>query len=267
MTDEPALGRRLPSMDELPPPRWAIQVPQTPIVTYRAQTPPLEDSQLFWSQPESSQFADTDEDFRPLTGRWSDIVEEEERASAAAAAVSAALVTLPHLVETINITVSAPSTPMEVVAIPVEPSLAAPTSIASLLHDQTSLMTETTVETLGVPTDRARTATVSSAAAVALVAPDSRRSLEDGDITYAIRLAPTPNADAVTDALYSSYRTTMTRDQLLHVVQLLFDLQRDTSVFLTERIFVARHTSQLSDEILDEILRLLRRFTTGVRRQ
>jgi len=35
MTDEPALGRRPPSTDELPPPWWAIQVPPTPIVTYR----------------------------------------------------------------------------------------------------------------------------------------------------------------------------------------------------------------------------------------
>jgi len=72
---------------------------------------------------------------------------------------------------------------------PVEPPLAAPTSIASLLLGQTSLMTEATVETLGVPTDRARTATVSSSAA-ASAAPDTRRSLEDGDITYAVRLAP-----------------------------------------------------------------------------
>jgi len=150
---------------------------------------------------------------------------------------------------------------------PVEPPLAAPTSIASLLLGQASLMTEATVETPGVSTDRARTATVSSAAAAAPVAPDSRHTLEDGDITYAVCLALTPDANAITDALYSSYRTAMTHDQLLHVVQLLFDFQRDTSVFLTERIFVARLTGQPSDEILDEIVRLLRRFTTGVRRQ
>ena len=77
MMDDPALGRRPPSTDELPPARWAIQVPPTPIVTYRAQTPPLEDSQLFSSQPESSQFADADEDFRPLTGRWSNIIKRK----------------------------------------------------------------------------------------------------------------------------------------------------------------------------------------------
>jgi len=139
--------------------------------------------------------------------------------------------------------------------IPVEPPLAAPTSIATLLLSQSSLMTEATVEAPGASTGEARTATVSTAAATS------------ADITYAVRLVPTPDADAVTDALYSSFRTTMTRDQLLHTVQLLFDLQQDTSVFLTERITVARLTDQPSDEILDEVLRLLRRFTTGVRRQ
>jgi len=139
--------------------------------------------------------------------------------------------------------------------IPVEPPLAAPTSIATLLLSQSSLMTEATVEAPGASTGEARTATVSTAAATS------------ADITYAVRLVPTPDADAVTDVLYSSFHTTMTRDQLLHTVQLLFDLQQDTSVFLTERITVARLTDQPSDEILDEVLRLLRRFTTGVRRQ
>ena len=149
---------------------------------------------------------------------------------------------------------------------PVKPPLAAPTSIATLLLSQSSLMTEATVETPVTSTEGARAATVSSATA-ASAAPDTRRALRDADITYAVRLAPMPDADAVTDALYSSFRTTMMRDQLLHIVQLLFDLQRDTSVFLTERIFVARLTDQPSDEILDEILRLLHHFTTGVRWQ
>jgi len=242
-------------------------VPPTPLVTYRAPTPPLEDSQLFSSQPESSQFADADEDFRPLTGRWSDIVEEEERATAAAAAVSAALATLPLPVENINVTVSTPSTPMEVATTPVEPPLAAPTSITSLLLGQTSVMTETTVAASVATTVVTRTVTSVSAAAVAPAAPDSRRQLEDGDFTYAIRLAPTPNANTVTDALLASYRMPLTCAQLLHIVQLLFDLLRDTSGFLTERIFVARLMDQPSDEILDEILRLLRRFITGERRQ
>ena len=128
-------------------------------------------------------------------------------------------------------------------------------------------MTEATVAASVATTAVTRTVTPISAAAVAPAAPDSRRLLEDGDITYAIRLAPTPNANTVTDAFLSSYRTTLTRAQLLHIVQLLFDLLRDTSGFLTERIFVARLMDQPSDEILDEVLRLLRRFTTGERRQ
>ena len=107
-----------------------------------------------------------------------------------------------------------------------------------------------------------RSVTSVSAAAVVPAAPDSRRQLDDGDITYAIRLAPTPNANTITDALLASYRTPLTRPQLLHIVQLLLDLLRDTAGFLTERIFVARLSDQSSDEILDEIVRLLSRFTT-----
>ena len=128
------------------------------------------------------------------------------------------------------------------------------------------MMIEATVGTSSVSTDVTRTVTAFSAAA-ASAAPDSRRLLEDGDITYAVRLAPLPDVNMVTDALISSYRTTLTREQLQRIVRLLFDLLRDTSVFLTERIFVARLMDQPSDEILDEILRLLRRFTAGERRQ
>jgi len=57
------------------------------------------------------------------------------------------------------------------------------------------------------------------------------------------------------------------REELLHIVQLLFDLQRDTSVFLMERISVAHLTDQPSDDILDEVIRLLQRFISGTRRQ
>ena len=194
-------------------------------------------------------------------------VEQEEWAnSAAATAVSAALATLPLPVEAINTSAGITSTPQEVTMILVEPSSAAPTSIASLLLSQSTMMTESTVETPGALTGEARVADVSSAAAASATS-DTRRSLKDADITYAVRLAPAQDAEAVTDALYTSFRTMMTRQQLLHTVQLLFDLKRDTSVFLTERITIARLTDQLSDEILDEVLRLLRRFTTGMCRQ
>ena len=116
-------------------------------------------------------------------------------------------------------------------------------SIASLLLGQAIMRTETTVAATVATTDVTRTVTSISAAAVA---PDSRCQLEDGDITYAIRLAPTPNANTVTDALLASYRTPLTRPQLLHIVQLLFDLLRDTAGFLTERIFVARLSDPVS---------------------
>jgi len=156
---------------------------------------------------------------------------------------------------------------MEVVATSVEPSVAAPTSITSLLLGQLGTMIGATVVASTVTTDVTRTVTATSvAAAASSAAPDIRRPLDDGDITYAVRLAPLPDVDTVTDALLASYRTTLTRDQLRHIVRLLFDLLRDTSVFLTERIFVARLMGQPSDEILEELLRLLRRFTAGERR-
>ena len=60
--------------------QWSIPVPQAPTVEFTASTPPLEDSQLFASQSETSQFQDADEDYRPLVGSWADIVEREEQA-------------------------------------------------------------------------------------------------------------------------------------------------------------------------------------------
>ena len=112
---------------------------------------------------------------------------------------------------------------MEVSTIPVEPPLAAPMSIASLLLGQATRRTETTVAATAATTHVTHTVTSVSAAA-APAAPDTRRQLDDGDITYAIRLAPTPNANTITDALLASYRTPLTRPQLLHIVQLLICL-------------------------------------------
>ena len=65
----------------------------TPSVEFTASTtPPIGDSQsqdsrLFASQQELSQFQDADDDPIPLTGSWADLVEQEERALMAAAAV------------------------------------------------------------------------------------------------------------------------------------------------------------------------------------
>jgi len=78
---------------------------------------------------------------------------------------------------------------------------------------------------------------------------------------------PAPDAEATTDALLTSFRSTFTREQLLHTVQLLFDLLRDTRVFIMERITVARLMDQPSDDILDEVGHFLQRFIRGARRQ
>jgi len=279
----PKVGRDLaperqpPPVADLPLPQWAIYVPPPPTVEYRAATPPLEDSQLFASQPESSQVPDLDEDYRPLTESWSDIVEQEEQAaSAAAAAVSAALATLPEPVAAINATAGEIPMPPVISMVLAVTVTVAPMPIALLLLGRSTAVASTTTVsatvtglTAGVSSSIAEEASVAAASSAADVSaePDTRRLLNDQDITYAVRLAPAPDATITTDALMTLFQTTMTREQLSHIIQLLFDVQCDTSIFLTERITVARLTDQSSDEILDEILRLLRRFTIGTCRR
>jgi len=248
-------------------PQLSIPVPLVPTVEFTASTPPLEDSQLFASQSETSQFQDADEDYRPLTGSWGDIVEQEEQAnSAAAAAVSAVLASLPIPVAAINAAAGDTTMSPVVTTATVESPPATPIPIASLLLSSSTTVSESTVKLPRVSTGKSGTMGASPAATAA-TAPDTRRLLQDMDIMYAIRLAPAPDAEVTTDALLTSFRSTMSCEELLHIVQLLFDLQWDTSVFLTEGIAVARPTDQLSDDILDEITRLLRRFIGGVQRQ
>ena len=264
----PAPGSRSSQYGKLTASQWAIPVPQAPIFEFTASTPPLEDSQVFTSQSETSQFQDADEDYRPLTGTWGDIVEREEQAaqSAAAAAVSTALATPPEPVAAINAQSSIVSTTQATVTRPDEPTPATPMSIASLLLSHSTPVAETTVTSSSKPAGIPATVSVPPTT-VAETAPDMRRFLQDADITYAVRLAPTPDAEATTDALLVSFQSATPRDQLLHIVQLLFDIQRDTSVLLMERITVARLTDQTSDDILDEVIRLLRRFIRDTRCQ
>jgi len=280
----PKVGRDTTSEHQPPPvadlalPQWAIHVPPPPIVEYRAATPlsSMGDSQLFASQPEPSQMQNLDEDYRPLVGTWGDIVEQEERAASAAAAVSAALATLPDPVAISSATAREIPAPPVISTVPAVTVTVAPMPMASLLlRGSTAVASTTTVSaTVTGPTAGVSSLTAEGVSGVAVasatdvsVGSDTRRLLNDQDITYAVRLVPAPDAAVTMDALMTSFRTTMTRKQLLHIIQLVFDVQRDTSVFLTERITVARLTDQSSDEILDEILGLLRRFTIGTRLQ
>jgi len=219
---DPTPARQPPPVVDLPLPQWAIYVPPPP-----TSTPPLENSQLFASQPESSQMQSLDEDYRPLVGTWGDIVEREEQAaSAATAAVSAALATLLEPVAIINATACETPTPPVITTVPAIIVTVAPMPIASLLlgWSTTAASTTTVSATVTEPTagvssssaGGASAATVSSAAA-ASAAPDARRLLNDQDITYAVRLAPAPDAAITTDALMTSFRTTMIRVQLSHL--------------------------------------------------
>ena len=189
-----------------------------PTVEFMASTPPLEDSQLFASESENSQFQDADEDYRPLTGTWADTVEREEQAnSAAAAAVSAALVSLPMPVAALSAAAGDATMSPIVTTSTVELPQAAPIPIASLLLSSSTTVSESTVELPRVSTGESGTASASSPAAAA-TALDARHLLQDMDITYAIRLAPAPNAEVTTDALLTSFRSTMSRIELLHIV-------------------------------------------------
>jgi len=134
-----------------------------------------------------------------------------------------------------------------------EPTPATTMSIALLLLSQSTPSAETTIASSSM--SAGALATISEPpATIAETAPDTRRFLQDADITYAVRLAPAPDAEATTDTLLVSFQSAASREQLLHMVQLLFDLQWDTSVFLMERISVARLTDQPSDEISDKIV-------------
>jgi len=104
---------------------------------------------------------------------------------------------------------------------------------------------------------------VGASAAVIDPQPDTRRLLTDDDITHGVRLASTIDADVIVSTLLSSFRTTYTREELTHIVGLILDVLRDTCVFLRERISVARLREELSDDILNDIMRQLLRYVGG----
>ena len=161
-----------------------------------------------------------DEDYRPLVGTWGDIVEREEQAaSAAAAAVSAALATLPDPVAISSATAREMPAPPAISTASTVTATVAPMSIATLLLGVSTAAASTTTVTATVT---APTAGISSSVAEGTsgvtvtpsadvsVGSDTRRLLNDQDITYAVRLAPAPDAAVTTDALMTSFRTTMT---------------------------------------------------------
>jgi len=60
--------------------------------------------------------------------------------------------------------------------------------------------------------------------------------------------------------LMNSFRTTESREELTRLVSLMLDILRDTSLFLRERISVARLREESSDDILNEVMRQLQHF-------
>ena len=136
---------------------------------------------------------------------WSDIVSQEEQAeSAAVADVSAALTSLPEPVAAIN-AAAGKAYMSQVVTVPSdEPMLAAPIPIASLLLNQPTTVMETAVASPGMSAGEPAVASAFPASAAA-TAPDTHWFLQDADVTYAVRLAPAPGVEVMTDALLTSF--------------------------------------------------------------
>jgi len=71
----PVPRRQPPPCGALPKPQWVIAVPTPPLVEYRAETP--EPTKCLLEMPDA--FQDADEDLRPLTGSWVEIIDQEMR--------------------------------------------------------------------------------------------------------------------------------------------------------------------------------------------
>ena len=244
----PASRRRPPPCDQSSKPLFTIRVETPPTVEFTAPTPPpLEDSQPFTPSLDSSQFQDADEPM-PLIESWADIMEREDaQQSAPAASVSATLATIPAPVAAINAAAASLSELQTPAVSTAGLSLVPPTSATPAPPVQ-SVTAIPGVLHLEAPTG-ASTAVV-----------DSRRLLTDDDITHGVRLASTADADVIVNSLMSSFRTSQSREELTRLVSLMLDILWDTSVFLRERISVARLQEQSSDDILDEVMRQLQRF-------
>jgi len=232
----PASRRRPPPCDQSTKLLFAIRVDTPPTVEFTAPTPPiLDDSQPFTPALDSSQFQDADEPM-PLVGTWADIMElEDARQSAAAAAVSAALATIPAPVDAINAAVTTPSEP---------PTPAVTTAGLSLVPPTSATLALPVQSVTAIPGVLHFEAPTGASAAVI----DSRRLLTDDDITHGVRLASSADADVIVNSLMSSFRTSESREGLTRLVSLMLDILRDTSVFLRERISVARLCEEPDDD-------------------
>jgi len=274
----PASRRRRPMCGTLPPPtQWAIQVPEPPVVEYRAPTPVVlepepEQGNRLPLTPEIFQ----DVDYRPLTGTWADIVarEEQEQAAAAAAALTT-LVVPPNESQLVQPT-TAPMPILTATTAMLSATAKPLFTVVLTTTSQTTMSSGTAMQT-PIPTPVAR-ATVDtpevSSADSALVASepveppltisasrtDRRPILRLADIAYSVRVTQVGQTGYIADTLLRRFQTTRTREQLMSIIQSMSAMLHDVGSFLRERIVLAQLSDEPLEELLNDITRLLAHY-------
>ena len=252
-------ARREPAQYFVPPPPWAFEVPPQPSVEFRVETPavldtPMEQGNRFPSTPDP--FLDTDEDFRPLTVSWGDIMEQEDRAAIAAVPTVMTVPDMPVMTTVVPATTSAPTTTTMSVATTVATSgTPAPTPPIPLPVAEISANSPTVVSTVLPPATRATLR--SPTAGTSATAPSTRPLLRFADVAYAVRLTPAGEPERVVRSLLASFQTERTQDELLFAVRAMYALLRDVGMFLRERVVLTHISDEPAQRALDDIIRFL----------
>jgi len=274
----PASRRRPPVCGTLPPPaQWALQVPEPPVVEYRALTPigleqdPEQGNRLPLT-PEGLQ----DVDYRPLTGSCADIVarEEQEQAAAAAAAMSTLVVppNVPSLVQpttapTPMLTVtsamlSATAKPLfsVVVATSSRPTVSSGAALQTPIPIPVAQATVDTPDVSAIGTTIARGGSMEPPVTTSASQSDRRPILRLADVAYAVRVTQVGQADHFADTLLRRFQTARSRSQLFLIIQSMSAMLHDVGSFLRERVVLAQLSDEPLQEVLDDITRLLAHY-------
>lgn len=251
----PAPRRRPPPCAELPLLQWAIIVPPAPVVQYRAETP--EPVNRLPETPE--QFADADEDLRPLTRSLVDIMDQEEQAGTAVTSTAPVVswaVGAPTVAATIPPTTTVTSaqgapTPEPILDVVGERTVS-PTVVASTPGASQPETVDVTVASSGVATALAATTITSQT--------NSRPVLRFSDIAYAIRLSRGGQADLIADSLMMGFQTARICSEIVFAVRSMYALLRDAGSFLRERVVLAHLSTEPAQRVLDDLAGLLDQF-------
>ena len=258
----PAPRRRPPPCGNLPEPQWVIPVVPTPVVTYRALTPEPENR-----LPETpEQFADGDEDLRPLEGRWVDIVDREIQEGTAVIstapevtwAVGAPTVAASTVTTVVTMALNAPTTVTEVSQVGIRSD--SPTVIASTpgaSQPESGLAPIAPVGSTSGP--------LAAVAAPPLLSAtpsqtDLRPVLRFSDIAYAVRLSQAGQTEQVADSLLDNFETRRTREELIFAIRAMSALLRDVGAFLRERVVGARLVHEPLQSVHNDLVGALDRF-------